>query len=119
MIKWNGLLPLGSVVFLIGSDRKFQIIGQVQADAANMTIYDYAAIPFPEGYIDEDHLVMFQQEDIDRICAIGHLDDNTWEALAFLKQRLADLREGRITPEEILEKRKAAEQDGQQGKEQK
>ena len=111
-------MPLGSVVFLNGSDRMFQIIGQVQADAASMEIYDYAAVTFPEGYLDEDHLVMFQHEDIDRICAIGHLDENTWKTLEILKQRLADLREGRITPQEIIEKRKAAQEISRQGKEQ-
>ena len=118
MVRWNGLLPLGSVVFLNGSDRMFQIIGQVQADAGSLEIYDYAAVPFPEGYLDEDHLVMFQHADIDRICAIGHLDDNTWKMLADMKQRLSDLREGRITPQEIIERRKAAEGISQQGKEQ-
>ncbi len=118
MIKWNELLPLGSVVFLNGSDRMFQIIGQVQADAGSMDVYDYAAVPFPEGYLDEDHLVMFQHEDIDRICAIGHLDENTWKMLAEMKKRLTDLREGRITPQEIIERRKAAGGVSRQGKEQ-
>ena len=100
MIKWNALLPLGSIVLLNGSDKRMQIIGQVQADAVTHKVYDYAAVPFPEGYIDENELAMFQHEDIRLINAIGHLDDGEWEALAHLKELRDDLREGRVTVEE-------------------
>ena len=44
MVKWNGLLPLGSIVLLNGSDKRMQIIGQVQADAVTHKVYDYAAV---------------------------------------------------------------------------
>ena len=105
MVKWNGFLPLGSIVLLNGSDKRMQIIGQIQADATTHEVYDYAAVPFPEGYIDENELAMFQHEDIRLINAIGHLDDSEWEMLAHMKQLRGDLREGRVTVEELLERR--------------
>ena len=102
MVKWNGLLPLGSIVLLNGSDKRMQIIGQVQADAVTHKVYDYAAVPFPEGYIDENELAMFQHEDIDRIYAVGHLDEGTYSFLDHAEQRLRDLREGKMTFEEAM-----------------
>lgn len=108
MVKWNGLLPLGSIVLLNGSDKRMQIVGQVQADAVTHVVYDYAAVPFPEGYIDENELAMFMHEDIRLINAIGHLDDGVWETLAQKKKLLEDLREGRVTVDQFLEKRGSA-----------
>ena len=58
MVKWNGLLPLGSIVLLNGSDKRMQIVGQLQADAVSHEVYDYAAVPFPEGYIDENESML-------------------------------------------------------------
>lgn len=109
MVKWNGLLPLGSIVLLNGSDKRMQIVGQLQADAVSHEVYDYAAVPFPEGYIDENELAMFQHEDIRLINAIGHLDDGEWETLAHLKKLREDLREGRVTVEELLKRRSPAD----------
>lgn len=105
MVKWNGLLPLGSIVLLNGSDKRMQIIGQIQADAATHEVYDYAAVPFPEGYIDENELAMFRHEDIRLISAIGHLDDGEWAMLAHLAKVRDDLREGRVTAEELIARR--------------
>ena len=45
MVKWNGLLPLGSIVLLEGSDKRMQIVGQIQADPKTLQFYDYAAVP--------------------------------------------------------------------------
>ena len=80
-----------------------------QADAVSHEVYDYAAVPFPEGYIDENELAMFQHEDIRLINAIGHLDDGEWETLAHLKKLREDLREGRVTVEELLSRRSPAD----------
>lgn len=103
MIKWSGLLPLGSVVLLKGAYKRLQIIGLVQADRETRKLYDYVAVPFPEGYVDEDHVVKFQTEDVDRIFAIGHLEEGAYEFLDHAAQRLKDLREGKMTYEEAMQ----------------
>lgn len=105
MIKWNGCLPLGSIVLLNGSDKRMQIIGQLQADARTHDLYDYVAVPFPEGYVDDETLAMFQHEDIRLICAVGHLDDGTWDFLKARQQLREDLHTGRVTVEELLARR--------------
>lgn len=113
MVKWNGLLPMSSIVMLEGSDQTFMIIGQVQADPKTLKVYDYVAVPFPEGYQDENYLFKFQHEDIRIIGPIGHLDDGVWEALAYLENLRDDLRSGRITVQQILDERKKKGSDGQ------
>ena len=45
---------------------------------------------------------MFQHEDIDRIYAVGHLDEGTYSFLDHAEQRLRDLREGGMTFEEAM-----------------
>ena len=105
MVKWNGLLPLGSIVLLEGSDKRMQIVGQIQADPKTLQFYDYAAVPYPEGFIDEDNLAKFRHEDIRIICSVGHLDENTWNTLKRLEKLRDDLREGRTSVKAILERR--------------
>ena len=103
MTQWSGILPPGSVVLLKGALRRLQIIGLVQANAESRKLYDYCAVPFPEGYVGPDHVVMFQHEDIDRIYAVGHLDEGTYRFLDHAEQRLRDLREGKMTFEEAMQ----------------
>ena len=100
MAKWSGLLPPGSVVLLEGAIRRLQIIGLAQADEKTFELFDYAAVPFPEGYSGKDAVIRFQRKDVEKIYAVGHLDENVYELLDAAEQRLDDLREGRITLEE-------------------
>lgn len=102
MTQWSGILPPGSVVMLKGAIRRLQIIGLVQASAETRKLYDYCAVPFPEGYAGPDQVIMFQHEDIDRIYAVGHLDEGTYSFLDHAEQRLHDLREGGMTFEEAM-----------------
>ena len=103
MVQWMGVIPLGSVVLLKGAYKRLQIIGQTQANRDTKELFDYVAVPFPEGYVDADHVVMFQHEDVDKIYAIGHLDDGAYSFMAHAEQRMKDLREGRITIEEAAD----------------
>ena len=73
MTQWSGILPPGSVVMLKGATRRLQIMGLVQANAETKKLYDYCAVPFPEGYAGPNRVIMFQHEDIDRI----YMDENT------------------------------------------
>lgn len=117
MVKWNGFLPMGSVVLLNGSDKRMQIVGQIQADASTLEVYDYCAVPFPEGYIDENQLAMFQHEEIRLICAVGHLDDGVWAFLEDRRELREKLRDGTVTIEELVAQRSAAGKDEPEGPE--
>lgn len=77
----NGLLPIGTVVLLHESVKKVMIIGVCQRGGSNPNkIWDYSGVVFPEGYLAADKMLMFDNEQIDKIFAIGYQDA---EQLAF------------------------------------
>ena len=63
-------LPVGSVVELDSLDRKAVIMGIMPqlADKA----YDYIAVPYPEGYIGQENLLVFNQEKIKEVVFTGY-----------------------------------------------
>lgn len=75
------LLPAGSVVLLKESTKRVMIIGFCQAKPEETSvIYDYCGCLFPEGYMDADHLYLFDHEMIDTVYSTGYIDE---EQLAF------------------------------------
>lgn len=77
----NGLLPIGTVVLLHESKKKVMIIGVCQKGGSNPDkIWDYTGVVFPEGFLAADKMIMFDNEQITQIYAIGYQDA---EQLAF------------------------------------
>ena len=69
-------LPVGSVVRLKDEDRLFAIAGFCQAlPEDDAEIFDYAAVPYPYGYINSDMLFLFNNDDIDEIKFTGYLNE--------------------------------------------
>ena len=58
------LLPIGSVVLLKDATKKLVIIGVLQVNAEQNKMYDYLAVPYPEGYLGSDNNYLFNQGDI-------------------------------------------------------
>lgn len=57
------LLPVGSIVLLKGGTKKTMIMGVLQTDEEHPeTVYDYMGIPYPEGYMGEESVYLFQHE---------------------------------------------------------
>ena len=68
------LLPNGSVVTLKGATKKLMTIGiEVEMEGDEKT-YDYIAVPYPEGYIDQETMFLFMQEDIENVSFVGFVD---------------------------------------------
>lgn len=68
----KNLLPIGSVVLLKDATKKLMIIGILQVNPKNDTLYDYLGVPFPEGYIGETNNYLFYHEDINDIIYTGY-----------------------------------------------
>lgn len=69
----NKLLPIGTVVSLKGAKKKLTIIGNsIKKDDG--TIFEYIAVPHPEGFIDSDTMFLFNFEDINSIDFIGFVN---------------------------------------------
>ena len=68
----KALLPIGSVVLLKDATKKLMIIGILQVDQNKNTLYDYLAVPYPEGFLGADTNFLFQHEDINDVIFTGY-----------------------------------------------
>ena len=83
----EGLLPIGTVVLLKESTKRVMIMGVCQRSADEMEkLWDYCVCFYPEGYLGADKIFLFNNEQIDRIYALGYQDE---EQIAFKEK--ADL----------------------------
>lgn len=77
------LLPIGSVVSIMGINHRFMIIGIKPINTNDNHEYDYVAIPYPEGQIGIDSQILFNNDDIIEISFIGYQDS---ERFAFIEK---------------------------------
>lgn len=73
MAEIKELLPIGSVVLLQGGIRKLMIIGIKQFTEENPGVeYDYSAVLYPEGFLGENTMFLFQHSDINDVIFRGY-----------------------------------------------
>lgn len=85
---YNEPLPIGSVVQLIGGEKKLMIIGYLKYPKENQTdIYDYAGCLFPEGFQSPAETYIFNHENIKNVFALGYQNQQQIE----FRQRLIEL----------------------------
>lgn len=70
----DNLLPVGSVITLTEATKKIMIIGTGVKREKDDTLYDYVGVPFPEGYIDSEILLLFMHDDIERVDFLGYIN---------------------------------------------
>lgn len=77
----EGLLPIGSVVFLTGSEKRVMIIGvlQIQEKDGEKVLWDYSGVLYPEGYFGPDKTFLFNSEQIEKIYSLGYQDEEQFE----------------------------------------
>lgn len=68
------LLPLGTVLTVENGTKRIMVIGRLQRAVGTDDIYDYAAVLWPEGYIDSKHIYLFNQENVHCLYHIGLQD---------------------------------------------
>lgn len=72
------LLPVGSIVRLKNAARKAAIMGYMQQAASKDSpddqprVYDYMAVPYPEGYLGKGTIFLFNEENIEEVCFHGY-----------------------------------------------
>lgn len=72
MVTTDDWLPLGSVVHIEGREGLYFIIGFMQVTEGG--VWDYAARPYPVGYVDEGSDIYFDRDAIDGLYALGLQD---------------------------------------------
>jgi len=83
MFSYDRVLPIGSVVLLKGAEHRIMIIGyqRKSTDSNDETVYDYCAVPYPEGYLNPEKTVVFNHDKIDRIISVG-LQNEKYDVMA-------------------------------------
>lgn len=68
------LLPIGSVVKLQSAEKKLMITGISIQREGDEKVYDYIAVPFPEGYVSSELMFLFMHEDIENVEYLGFIN---------------------------------------------
>ncbi|WP_071461506.1 DUF4176 domain-containing protein [Bacillus massilinigeriensis] len=86
----NNLLPNGSIVLLEGGNAKLMIYGRKQIlvteDENNGMMYDYLAVPYPQGFIAPEHTYVFNHKNIAEVVFEGFSDEDEEEFQQILQQ---------------------------------
>jgi len=86
------LLPLGSVVKIVGLDRKFMIVRYFYKVSKEITlfngnkaepgeVFDYVCVLWPDGDVNPDKKILFNHETIDYVQFYGYVNDESIEFL--------------------------------------
>lgn len=67
----HSFLPNGTIVLLKGSSKKLMIYGRKQLTLDDEQMFDYLAVPYPEGYISPEYTYVFNHSDIEEISFLG------------------------------------------------
>lgn len=92
-LKYEYLLPIGSIVKLKESERLLMIIGVLQNGKAYPDrTFDYVAVPYPQGIQDSRMNLGFDHNDIEEIIFRGFENDDR-KAFLFLLEAAARVME--------------------------
>ena len=67
-------LPIGSIVLVKDSAKRFMIYGRRQVSVTDNKEYDYIGCMYPEGFLNSKKVFLFNHEDIQMIYFIGFQD---------------------------------------------
>lgn len=84
------LLPIGSVVLLKEAKKRVMIYGRAQKDLDTGEIFDYISCIYPEGNIDPNKSILFNDEDIESIFFIGFQDIEEINYSKMLTEKLSE-----------------------------
>ncbi len=69
-------LPVGSIVLLKGSSHRLFVAGFAPVlKNKNNKMYDYIGLPYPEGFIGFNSLIVFNKKRIEKVVMIGYSDE--------------------------------------------
>lgn len=82
-------LPIGSVVLLKNANKRILILGHRKyLKGKEDKIFDYIGVPYPEGFIAEDKMALFDHDQIQYIFALGFQNRDQLEYQERLKARI-------------------------------
>jgi len=100
----NKMLPIGSIVYLTGGDKKVMILnrGALVEQDGEQVLFDYTGGVYPNGLMPEQ-VYHFNEENIDKVVFVGFKDEDEERFQTLYEAWLAkqtNLKKGQITKEE-------------------
>lgn len=87
------LFPIGTVVALKNAEKPMMIIGLLQK-RSDGKFFDYLGVPFPEGYVMEEAVFLFNHEDIDDVKFIGCVSAQSQQLHQYITENYEDIIKG-------------------------
>ena len=89
----RALLPIGTVVKLRGTEKAMMICGFCPTGPAKPGyVYDYSGFPYPEGYMDTLKIYQFDNEQIDKVLALGYQDRETFLYMNAMQDKIEEIK---------------------------
>lgn len=80
------MLPIGTVVKVQSINQPIMIYGRVQKQGGTEKIWDYVAVPYPQGNISDDSNIFFNHEFITEVLHKGLETDEEIELRGYLEE---------------------------------
>ncbi|MCC8026253.1 MAG: DUF4176 domain-containing protein [Clostridium sp.] len=82
----NRLLPIGTVVQLKESTARVMVAGYLALGPSRPGyVWDYSGFKYPLGYVKDDEVYCFDQDQIETVLALGYQDMEQFEFIARLE----------------------------------
>lgn len=98
---YKELLPVGSIVRLIGGEKRLMVCGRIICQSESNEIYDYVGCLYPEGISSSDDMYFFNRDAIEDIYFIGFQDK---EEMTYRQEILGKLGELEVVDGQIVPK---------------
>lgn len=83
--KGEKFLPIGTVVLLKDAEKRIMITGFASmSPETGDTIFDYSGCAYPEGFMSYNEVAVFNHSQIDKVYALGFVDDEQTEFMKLL-----------------------------------
>lgn len=87
-------LPIGTIVKLKDIEKFAMISGYFPSSSSNAGyVWDYAAFPYPEGMIDNDKVIQFDNESIEKIIVMGYQDESQMAFIKVVSEKSDEIKE--------------------------
>lgn len=88
-------LPIGSVVGLKDSDAFVMIAGYMPTGPARPGyVWDYSGFKFPLGYVNDNEIYCFDQDQIEQVFALGYQDAEQFAFSRYMEETAENIRAG-------------------------